>query len=120
MAKLCREFAMSRKTGHKIFDRYKECGVQGLTARNPMSFGAPITRASSCWAIINTATRTVSDHASRYLLTCEAALFHQRRLRFYVFERFFKERGSLNRQEVVDGGGFEPPTSSLRTRRSAS
>jgi hypothetical protein len=25
----------------------------------------------------------------------------------------------LDPQEVVDGGGFEPPTSSLRTRRSA-
>ena len=139
MAELCREFRISRKTGYKIFDRYQECGVQGLTdrsrrpyryahqlpfqvenfilnvkrehtswgarkirerlirrfsdikipakstihavldrhglverrgrlrvvlrehlypwARNPMSFGAPITRASSCWAIINTATR---------------------------------------------------------------
>src|ERR1700680_4507388 len=131
MAELCREFGISRKTGYKIFDRYKECGVQGLTdrsrrpyryahqlpfqvenfilnvkrehtswgarkirerlirrfsdikipakstlhavldracvvvlrehlylwARNPMSFGAPITRASSCWAIINTAIR---------------------------------------------------------------
>lgn len=26
MATLCREFAISRKTGYKIFDRYKECG----------------------------------------------------------------------------------------------
>jgi len=24
----------SRKTGYKIFDRYKECGVQGLRARS--------------------------------------------------------------------------------------
>ena len=30
MADLCREFGISRKTGYKIFDRYKECGVQGL------------------------------------------------------------------------------------------
>jgi hypothetical protein len=34
MAELCREFAISRKTGYKIFDRYKECGVQGLTDRS--------------------------------------------------------------------------------------
>jgi putative transposase len=34
MAELCREFGISRKTGHKIFDRYKECGVQGLTDRS--------------------------------------------------------------------------------------
>ncbi len=29
MAELCRECGISRKTGYKIFDRYKECGVQG-------------------------------------------------------------------------------------------
>jgi hypothetical protein len=32
MAELCREFGISRKTGYKIFDRQKECGVQGLPA----------------------------------------------------------------------------------------
>ncbi len=30
---------ISRKTGYKIFDRYKECGVQGL----PTGAGAPVT-----------------------------------------------------------------------------
>ena len=25
------EFGISLKTGYKIFDRYQECGVQGLT-----------------------------------------------------------------------------------------
>jgi transposase InsO family protein len=34
MAELCREFGISRKTGYKIFDRYQECGVQGLTDRS--------------------------------------------------------------------------------------
>jgi transposase InsO family protein len=34
MAELCTEFAISRKTAYKIFDRYKECGVQGLTDRS--------------------------------------------------------------------------------------
>ena len=34
MAELCREFGISRKTGYKIFDRYQECGIQGLTDRN--------------------------------------------------------------------------------------
>jgi transposase len=34
MADLCREFGISRKTGYRIFDRYKECGVQGLTDRS--------------------------------------------------------------------------------------
>jgi putative transposase len=34
MAELCREFGISRKTGYKIFHRYQECGVQGLTDRS--------------------------------------------------------------------------------------
>src|SRR5688500_8008312 len=33
MARLCVEFGISRKTGYKIFDRYKDCGVAGLTDR---------------------------------------------------------------------------------------
>src|SRR5204863_8379955 len=41
MAELCREFGISRKTGYKIFDRYQECGIQGLTdrSRRPDRFG---------------------------------------------------------------------------------
>ena len=34
MAALCREFDVSRKTGYKIFARYKDCGLQGLTDRS--------------------------------------------------------------------------------------
>jgi transposase len=34
MARLCREFDISRKTGYKIFTRYKDCGVEGLTDRS--------------------------------------------------------------------------------------
>ena len=34
MAVLCREFDISRKTGYKIFTRYKNCGVEGLTDRS--------------------------------------------------------------------------------------
>ncbi len=34
MAGLCREFEISRKTGHKIFNRYQECGLEGLTDRS--------------------------------------------------------------------------------------
>lgn len=33
MAELCREFDISRKTGYKIFHRYKDCGLEGLTDR---------------------------------------------------------------------------------------
>ena len=40
MAELCREFGISRKTGYKIFDRYQECGIQGLTdgSRRPYRY----------------------------------------------------------------------------------
>lgn len=34
MAVLCREFDISRKTGYKIFQRYKDCGLEGLTDRS--------------------------------------------------------------------------------------
>jgi putative transposase len=34
MAELCRECGISRKTGYKIFDRYQECGIHGLTDRS--------------------------------------------------------------------------------------
>jgi putative transposase len=34
MAELCREFDISRKTGYKIFTRYKNSGLDGLTDRS--------------------------------------------------------------------------------------
>jgi transposase len=34
MAVLCREFDISRETGHKIFNRYKQTGLEGLTDRS--------------------------------------------------------------------------------------
>ena len=34
MAELCREFGVSRKTGYKIFSRYKRCGLEGLADRS--------------------------------------------------------------------------------------
>lgn len=33
MAVLCREFEISRKTGYKIWSRYRHCGLKGLTDR---------------------------------------------------------------------------------------
>src|SRR6478672_8416889 len=38
MASLCREFGISRKTGYKIFERYEECGLEGLTDRTRRPF----------------------------------------------------------------------------------
>ena len=34
MAGLCREFGISRKTGYKIFNRYKDSGLNALTDRS--------------------------------------------------------------------------------------
>ena len=34
MAKLCREFGITRRTGYKIYNRYKESGLQGLSDRS--------------------------------------------------------------------------------------
>ena len=34
MAPLCAEFGISRKTGYRLYDRYKDCGVDGLTDRS--------------------------------------------------------------------------------------
>ena len=34
MAGLCREFGISRKTGYKIYKRYPDCRIDGLTDRS--------------------------------------------------------------------------------------
>ena len=34
MSDVCREFGISRKTGYKIFDRYKEHGLEALCDRS--------------------------------------------------------------------------------------
>lgn len=41
MSDLCREFGISRKTGYKIYDRYRECGLEALMdrSRRPVRFG---------------------------------------------------------------------------------
>jgi hypothetical protein len=47
MARLCAEFGISRKTGYKIYRRYKGCGVDGLTdrSRRPPAARQPAPRA---------------------------------------------------------------------------
>lgn len=34
MTELCREFGISRKTGYKVFNRYKECGMEAMVDRS--------------------------------------------------------------------------------------
>jgi hypothetical protein len=38
MAPLCAEFGISRKTGYKIFNRYKDCGVGAFTDRSRRAY----------------------------------------------------------------------------------
>src|SRR3979490_2237339 len=38
MAPLCAEFGISRKTGYKIYDRYKACGVDAFTDRSRRAY----------------------------------------------------------------------------------
>ena len=176
MSHVCREFGISRKTGYKIFDRYKEHGLEALTDRSrrpvryanqlppqvetaivslkqdkphwgarkirellvrrlagdvrvparstihavldrhglvrravkrrhatgtPLSLGqAPndlwcadykgefkLGNKAYCYPL------TVTDHASRYLLLCEALESTREDLAFTAFERLFHERG---------------------------
>ena len=41
MSSICREFGISRKTGYKIWNRYKEHGLEALTdrSRRPVRYG---------------------------------------------------------------------------------
>ena len=44
MAPLCAEFGISRKTGYKIFDRYKDCAL----ARSAIGAGDPSDKPIDC------------------------------------------------------------------------
>jgi putative transposase len=186
MAPLCAEFGISRKTGYKIYDRYKNCGITAFTDRSrrphrqanrlpaPMEativrlkreypgWGAPKIREklrqqftgphlpaiSTVHAVldrhylVNHRRRrrhtargtelsrptepnvlwcadykgefmlgnrrycyplTITDFASRYLLTCEALATTQETFAFTVFERTFKDFG-LPRMIRTDNG----------------
>ena len=177
MSYLCREFGISRKTGYKIYNRYKESGLSALTDRSsrpvryanrlPLQVETAIVNAkkdkphwgarkirellvrrlpgevkvpanSTIHAVLDRHglvkrmgkkrvrmegtplssgkhpndlwctdykgefklgnkrycyPLTVTDHASRYLLMCEALESTREDLAFIAFEKLFKERG---------------------------
>jgi transposase InsO family protein len=195
MSHVCREFGISRKTGYKIFDRYKETGLEGLTDRSrrpvryahqlPSQVEAQIVRLkqdkphwgarkirellvrrlngdvrvpakSTIHAVLDrhglvkrmgrprhraTGTPlstgqipndlwcadykgefklgnkaycyplTVTDHASRYLLLCEALESTREDLAFTAFERLFQERGLPAAIRSDNGVPFASPNS---------
>lgn len=193
MASLCREFGISRVTGYRIFERYEECGMEGLTdrSRRPYryanklppqietaivaarreqpSWGArkirerllrrlpsevKVPACSTIHAIMDrhglvtrqkrSRTRsegtplsagqtpnalwcadykgefmlgdkrycyplTVTDHASRSLLLCEAMESVKEQPAFTAFERLFKERGLPDAIRSDNGVPFAAP-----------
>jgi len=194
MAVLCREYDVSRKTGYKLFSRYKEQGFEGLTdrSRRPYrqgcrlpeaieslilglkrehpSWGAPKIREkirrknleiqlpaiSTVHAVLHrhdlvnrprrrrykaegtplSTTRrpndlwcadykgefmladkrycyplTITDFASRYLLSCEALSTTKEHYAFAVFERVFKDFGLPKAIRTDNGVPFASPNS---------
>ncbi len=192
MAHLCREFGISRKTGYKIYNRYKDCGLDALTDRSrrpyrqanqlPMQieklivglkkeyphWGAPkireklkrlypdihcpavstvhavldrhglvkrrkrrrnkacgtalahVTRPNELWCAdykgeFMLADRrycyplTVTDYASRYLITCDALSTTREAMAFPVFERAFKDFGLPTTIRTDNGVPFSSP-----------
>jgi transposase InsO family protein len=193
MTHLCQEFGISRKTGYKVFDRYKEHGLEALCdrSRRPVRYanqlprqvaslivslkrdkphwgarkirellvrrlagevgvpaistihavldrhglvkrmGKPRQRASGTALSPGAAPNdlwcadykgefqlgnkaycyplTVTDHASRYLLLCEALESTREELAFTAFERLFKERGLPTAIRSDNGVPFASP-----------
>ena len=58
MSDVCRQFGISRKTGYKIFDRYRQEGVEALTVRSrrPVRYANQLPRGSSSSATAATVT----------------------------------------------------------------
>ena len=50
MSEVCRAFGISRKTGYKIFERYKEHGLEALTdrSRRPVRYANQLPRQIEC------------------------------------------------------------------------
>jgi transposase InsO family protein len=193
MSFLCREFGISRKTGYKIYERYKDCGMEALSDRSRRPFrygnqlpfqveaaivqlkkekphwGAPKLRellfrkfpsdvkvpaVSTIHAVLDrhnlvqprkgprhraqgTALSTgqnpnelwcvdfkgefklgdgrycypltVTDHASRYLLMCEALESVREETAFTAFESLFQERGLPSAIRSDNGVPFASP-----------
>jgi len=203
MAPLCAEFGISRKTGYKIFDRYKDCGITAFTDRSRRPYrqanrlappieamvvrlkreypgwGAPKIReklrrqlsaaqlpaistvhavldrhhlvkrrrrrrgGGSAATVLTQPTvpnalwcadykgefmlgnrrycypLTITDFASRYLLTCEALSTTQERFAFTAFDRTFREFGLPGAIRTDNGVPFASPTALYRLSKLA-
>ena len=89
MSDVCREFGISRKTGYKIFNRYKDDGLEALTDRSRR----PVRYANQLPAQVE--ALIVSSKK-------EAAVFE-------AFRRLFTERGLPNAIRSDNGVPFASP-----------
>jgi transposase InsO family protein len=203
MSFLCREFGISRKTGYKIFDRYKACGLEALTdrVRRPFRYGNQLPfqvetaivqlkkerphwgarklrellvrkfpsevkipavstihavldrhglvqpmggrRSRAKGTVLSTGQHpndlwcvdfkgefmlgdrrycyplTVTDHASRYLLMCEALESVREETAFTAFESLFTERGLPSAIRSDNGVPFASPNALFQLSRLA-
>src|SRR5579883_3048367 len=114
MAALCREFGISRKTGYKIFERYEECGLEGLTdrARRPHRYANQLP--AQIEAAIVAAKREKPHWGARKIrerllrrLPSEVKI--PARSTITAFERLFKEKGLPQAIRSDNGVPFASP-----------
>ncbi|MBB4168609.1 transposase-like protein [Rhizobium sp. BK538] len=113
MSDVCREFGISRKTGYKIFNRYKDDGLEALTdrSRRPVRYANQLQLGDGryCYPL------TVTDQASHYLLACEAFESTRERAVFDAFGRLFAERGLPLAIRSDNGLPFASPNGALQS-----
>ena len=70
MSEVCRAFGISRKTGYKIFERYKEHGLEALTdrSRRPVRYANQLPRQIE--SLIVAAKRDKGDCAASRKSAC--------------------------------------------------
>jgi hypothetical protein len=78
MAVLCREFDISRKTGYKLFSRFKNSGIEGLTDRSRR----PYRHANQLPFQIENLILQIKEKHSSY--ECEADDYDQRSQKMHV------------------------------------
>jgi hypothetical protein len=89
MASLCREFGISRKTGYKIFERYQQCGVEGLSdrVRRPFRYANQLPEQVEA-AIVSAKREKPHGRAQDSGATApRSAACHQDSCRFYYSRR---------------------------------
>ena len=74
MALLCREFGISRKTGYKIFERYEQCGLEGLSdrTRRPFRYANQLPEQVEAAIVSQAGEASTGAHARSESVCCAA------------------------------------------------